>query len=233
MIEAVISETASSQTREAPEPGSWRDAGNLEHVGWLQARDEEERALANAWHEKDDVVYFTVTSDGKSGAAWLRHYEERGMGFRGSYSDLTEIAILGRKFRPTSGVTTTIAVLKASSFPRYENTINHVHAKAAALGLKKPAMEIGCLIRDKFTNAEIRAMGLESLRVMHKPVAVTPPSHWADRREKNISLGINTRYEWLHMYDSDSDISDGYAFAVPQPLHLRILHAIKALVRIP
>ena len=65
-------------------------------------------------------------------------------------------------FKPTTGVTTKIAVLKAKN--RFTNDI---YAEAKCRNLTELNAEVACLIREQFTDDEIRAMGLVNIVVAH------------------------------------------------------------------
>ena len=65
-----------------------------------------------SWTEKDGVIYFSVTSDGTTGEQWIARLE--GKGFR--LSGYTKQVLRSPDFKPTSGITTDVAVLKGSLF---------------------------------------------------------------------------------------------------------------------
>src|SRR3989344_110555 len=64
------------------------------------------------WREQDGVIYFSVTSDGTTGPQWIERLE--GKGFR--LSDYAKSVLRSPDFKPTSGVTTEIAILKGMLF---------------------------------------------------------------------------------------------------------------------
>ena len=51
-------------------------------------------------------------------------------------------------------------------------TTDDVSKKAEGLGLIKPNPEVGCLIREMFTDEQIESMGLKRIVVMHDPIMV-------------------------------------------------------------
>ena len=121
--------------------------------------------LEKKWREENGIIYFTVTSDGTTGAEWIARLKP------GEYAkDL----LLSKKFKPTSEITTEIAVLKGTIAPDNGSVARMIREKVSELELEIPNAEIGCLISEKFTSQEIRAMGLESIVTMHEPIEYSP-----------------------------------------------------------
>ena len=121
---------------------------------------------ARSWREQDGVIYFSVTSDGTTGEAWIKRLEEKG--FR--LSDYAKSVLRSPDFKPTSGVTTEIAVLKGMLFEDNDRITKKIRAEADRRNLTKPYAEVACLIREKFTDQEIEAMGLWWVVAMHEPI---------------------------------------------------------------
>ena len=119
---------------------------------------------ARSWREQDGVIYFSVTSDGATGQKCIKRLEDKG--FRlSSYAK----SVLGSSdFKPTSGVTTEIAVLKGVLFSDNDRITKKIHAEVDRRKFTKPNAEVACLIREKFTDKEIETMGLWWVVVMHK-----------------------------------------------------------------
>ncbi|MFA6295709.1 MAG: hypothetical protein WC666_04855, partial [Candidatus Paceibacterota bacterium] len=59
------------------------------------------------WYEKNGVIYLSVTSDGTTGSQWIERLEDKNFHLR----DYTKSVLCSLDFKPTSGVTTKIAVL--------------------------------------------------------------------------------------------------------------------------
>ena len=122
--------------------------------------------------EQDGVVYFSVTSDGTTGEEWISRLESKG--FR--VSDHAKSILRSDDFRPTSGVITEVAVLKGMLFSDDERITKNIRAKAKrgeftqGRKLSKPNAELACLIREKFSDEEIEAMGLWAIVAMHEPI---------------------------------------------------------------
>jgi len=124
------------------------------------------------WREQDDVIYFSVTSDGTTGEEWIKRLESKN--FR--VSDYAKSVLRSLDFKPTSGVTYKIAVLKGRLFSDNDRVTSNIHTKAhnstftQGQKLFDPGAEIPCLIREKFTDEEIEAMGLWWIVAIHKTI---------------------------------------------------------------
>jgi len=120
----------------------------------------------HSWCEEKGVIYFSVTSDGTTGEDWITRLESKG--FR--VGDYAKQVLRSPGFTPTSGVTTEVAVLKGSLFKDNDRIMSRIRAEANKRGFTKPNAEVGCLIREKFTDEEIKAMGLWAIITMHEPI---------------------------------------------------------------
>ena len=121
---------------------------------------------ARSWREADGVIYFSVTSDGTTGEDWVIRLESKG--FRVT-SDAKQV-LRSPDFKPTSAVTTKVAVLKGVLFADSDWTTKEICDEAGKRKLSKPNAELACLIREKFTGNEIEAMGLRDIVAMHEPI---------------------------------------------------------------
>ncbi|OJI09241.1 MAG: hypothetical protein COV08_01415 [Candidatus Vogelbacteria bacterium CG10_big_fil_rev_8_21_14_0_10_49_38] len=172
------------------------------------------------WREEDGVIYFSVSSDGTEGVDWIKRLEAGG--FRvGDYAKQVlrrpDLPCRPAGFKPTSGVTTEIAVLKGMLFGDRDFTTSNIRDLATTRRkLITPNAEVSCLILEKFTDREIEAMGLLSTVVMHEPIN--------DSDGDPSLLGAHRLDEgrWLVAYDDKLDYSwsrdYGFAFAVSQAL---------------
>lgn len=110
------------------------------------------------WHEDDGVIWFQVTSDGKTGRQWVKHLENKGVCV---HSHMVEI-MSSRRFKPTSGVTYHIGVIKAATL--IEEAGNITSSKINEYGLTKHGLvaatvEIACLIADKLSVDDFKVIG--------------------------------------------------------------------------
>lgn len=120
-----------------------------------------------SWREEDGVIYFSVTSDGTTGEDWIKRLE--GNGFPVVFGSAKHV-LCSPDFKPTSGVTTEVAVLKGMLFEDNDRITKKIRAEADKRKLIKPNAELACLIREKFTDKEIEAMGLWYIVAMHEPI---------------------------------------------------------------
>lgn len=119
-----------------------------------------------SWREEDGVIYFSVTSDGTTGPEWIARLEKKGDRV-GTYA---KQLLCSSDFHPTTGVTYNIAVFKGMLFNDRDRNTKKIRQTAGERRLTTPNAEIACLIRDKFTDAEIEDMGLIWLVTMHEPI---------------------------------------------------------------
>jgi hypothetical protein len=165
---------------------------------------------ARSWREKDGVIYCTVTSDGTTGEDWIKRLESKG--FR--VGDYAKSVLCSEKFKPTKGVTTEIAVLLGRLFEDDDRITKKIRAEANKRNLGKPNAEVACLIREKFMDKEIKAMGLWGIVAMHEPAfdfGGVPGLLGAGRDDEGrwlVAYGGGPDFRWLR--------ADGFAFAVSQ-----------------
>lgn len=119
-----------------------------------------------SWREEDGVIYFSVESDGTTGEDWITRLESKG--FR--VGDYAKQVLRSPDFKPTSGVTTEVAVLKGMLWQDSNRITSQIRAEADKRKLSKLNAELACLIRLKFTDKEIEAMGLWYIVAMHEPI---------------------------------------------------------------
>lgn len=118
------------------------------------------------WREQDGVIYLIVTSDGITGPQWIEYFEKKGIQLTRWSKDVLESS----DFKPTKGVTTQIAVLKGELFSDSDRVTHKIRAEAERRKLTKPNAEVACLIREKFTDKELKVMGLYWIVVFHEPI---------------------------------------------------------------
>jgi hypothetical protein len=163
-----------------------------------------------SWREEEGVIYFSVASDGTTGEDWITRLESKG--FR--VGDYAKQVLRSPDFKPTKGLTIEVAVLKGMLFEDQSRITSKIRAEADKRKLGKPKPELACLIREKFTDEEIEAMGLWYIFAMHEPVSDSV----GDPNLLRASRGDGGR--WLFAYhvrpDDGWDRDDGFAFAVSQ-----------------
>ncbi len=164
---------------------------------------------ARSWREEGDVIYFSVTSDGSTGEDWIKRLECKG--FRvGEYA---KQVLRSPDFKSTSGVTTEVAVLKGIIFDNGRTT-KKIRAQVEKCRLGKPNAELACLIREKFTDEEIKAMGLWQIVPMHEPINDSTGTPYL------LSVGRLGEGRWLDtccdQYDSMWGYDYGFAFLLSE-----------------
>jgi hypothetical protein len=169
-----------------------------------------------SWREEDGVIYFSVTSDGTTGEDWITRLESKGF----LVGDYAKQVLRSPDFKPTNSVTTEVAVPKGMLFEDQSRITKNIRAEAYAgtftqgRKLFDPNAELACLIREKFTDKDIEAMGLWWIVAMHEPIKDfdgDPNLLYADRHGDGRWL--------LAYYDDPDDGWDrgcGFAFAASQ-----------------
>jgi len=118
------------------------------------------------WTEKDGVIRFLVTSDGTTGEEWIARLESKS--FR--VGDYAKSVLRSKSFKPTTCVTYEMAVLKGEIFSDNERITKNIREDAKNRKLTTPNAEVACLIREKFSDKELEAMGLYWIVAMHEPI---------------------------------------------------------------
>ena len=144
----------------------WNKLGGEEGVDRFLRNELSVSEPTRSWLEEDGVIYFSVTSDGTTGEDWIKRLE--GNCFR--VRNYAKQVLRSPDFKPTSGVTTEVAVLKSMLFEDNDRITKKIYAEADKRKLFKPNVELACLIREKFTDKEIEAMGVWWVIVMHEPI---------------------------------------------------------------
>lgn len=155
------------------------------------------------WIYSDGAIHFSVTSDGTTGAEWITRLEKGGFMICASDKKLLS------EIKTTNGVITRITVLKGASFNGSERLTYQLFNEGKKRGLKNPTPEVACLIREKFSDKELSAMGLEGIVIMHKPIINAAAC---------VQLHIGNQHLSFYKDTSDStrwwESSEGFAFSV-------------------
>ena len=165
---------------------------------------------ARHWREEDGVIYFEVTSNGMTGPAWIDWFERNGIRFTKWAKDV----LLSQNFKPTSGVTYKVAVLKGTLFANSNRITKEIRVEAECRKLEKLPAEVACLIRKAFSDEALEAMGLYWIVVFHDPIKDS------DGDPCLLSAYRGHEGHWLRAsYDGPDDCwssAYGFAFAVSQ-----------------
>lgn len=118
------------------------------------------------WIEIDGVIYISVTSNGRSDEEWITYLESKGT----RLSKYAKDVLRSPDFKATTGVTYNLAVLRGTSFTDKNRVTRKIRAEAEKRGWSKPAAEVGCLIRDLLSDAELEELNLWYIVAMHEPI---------------------------------------------------------------
>lgn len=119
---------------------------------------------ACAWRKENGVIYLTVTSDGTTGEQWIEELDA---------GDYAKQLLRSPDFRPTTGVTYNLAILKGEFWSDAERLTKNIRVEGDKRGWKHgPDLnaEVACLICRHFSEKEIEAMGLIWIVTMHEPI---------------------------------------------------------------
>jgi len=166
--------------------------------------------IKSKWTEKDNVIRFSVTSDGTTGEQWIARLEDKG--FR--VGDYAKSVLRSRSFKPTSGITYKIAVLKGEFFSDSDRITKTIRKEAKNRKFSMPNAEVACLIREKLSDKELEAMGLYWIVAMHEPIKDS------DGGPKLLDAYRYVTGYWLNTHYGSPDMKWGrgnvFAFAVSQ-----------------
>ena len=162
-----------------------------------------------SWREKDGIIRFSVTYDDTVVSDWISRLEREAFRF----GDYAKQVVRSLDFKPTSGVTTEVAILKGTLFADNDRITKNICKEADKRNLGKPEPELACLIRLKFTDKEIEEMGLWYIVAMHEPI-----NNFGGDGPCFLYANRNSGGRWLdafggrpnHKWDRDS----GFAFTV-------------------
>ena len=161
------------------------------------------------WREEDNIIYFSVTSDGTTGEDWISRLESKDF----SVGDHAKQVLRSPDFKPTKGVTTEVSVLKGILLENNDRSTKNVRTEAGKRKLEKPEPELACLIREKFTDKEIEQMGLWYIVAMHEPIndfAGDSCLLLANRFDDGCGLDV-----YYSKPDHEWGRDSGFAFVVP------------------
>jgi len=115
------------------------------------------------WFLKNGIIHFTVTSNGLT-------VQEETICSNGK-KILVSRCVQGIKFRVTEGVKYPIVVIPSSFWLKdNERLTGNIFAEAKTRRWTMPKIEVGYLIRQMFTDQQIRQMGFGSIITMHESI---------------------------------------------------------------
>jgi hypothetical protein len=167
--------------------------------------------LAPRYPEEDGVICFEVITSGCTGPEWETRFDRNGYNLsRWSREILNHTDFVALP----AGQVIEVTVLKGDLFNDTDRNTENIRNEASKRNLKKPNSELACLIREKFSNAELKEMGLSSIITMHEPIVDSDGGLILMAAHK---LGDDL---WLDAYDGNlSDMwypGSGFAFVYSQ-----------------
>lgn len=138
---------------------------------WVASR------VACGWHEKNGVIYFSVTSDGTTGQGWIERLEKKGFEVT---TEAREV-LLSSYFQPTTGVTSKIALVTGELFEKGDHKgfeIREPLEYAEAHGLQAPNIEVACLMRETVSDHEMSCRRIHIIQTMHQRINFKRPSSY-------------------------------------------------------
>ncbi len=153
-------------------------------------------------------IHFTLISNGLTREQWEWHLKRCGC----QIGDYARQVLCRASEAPTNGVIYNIMVLPGKKISTSDRITKNIRVAAEKYGGVKPHWEVACLIRDTFTDEQLKAMGLWYIVTMHEPI---------NNSEGDPYLLNSSRYDgcrlaagigrpggyWVH--------GGGFAFAVP------------------
>jgi len=159
--------------------------------------------------EENGVISFSVESDGTTGPEWIKWFDENKYPLE---SDVRKV--LGSdKFKPTKGVKYSVRVLKGELYEDDKLITKDICGDAKTRKLLDPPLELACLIRRKFTNEQVREMGIYCLIIMHEAVEISGDLHLLCVDCYVSDRWLSTNYD---RPDGGWDRLDGFAFLASQ-----------------
>jgi hypothetical protein len=128
--------------------------------------------VTRSWHEYGRVIYFTVESDGTAGPQWIKRLTKKGF----TVSRSARKILRSSAFKPTKQIVYKIVAFRGELFGNQNLTKEFLDKEVLYQGeqfptkvCEVPTMEVGCLIREKFSDEDLKEMGLERMFIMHRP----------------------------------------------------------------
>jgi hypothetical protein len=167
--------------------------------------------VPTAWSVDDEGnIHFALTSNGFTYEQWEQYLECCGW----LIGDHTRQMLRRASEAPTNGVTYNIVVRPGKKIRDGGRITNKIRAAAVKKGWVKPHWEVACLVRDTFTDEQLKQMGLWYIVTMHEPIK--------DSEGVPRLLGVDCGVvgHWLGAFfdgpDGEWSRGGGFAFAVPQ-----------------
>ncbi|HEY4511347.1 MAG TPA: hypothetical protein VJH55_00715 [Candidatus Paceibacterota bacterium] len=123
--------------------------------------------------DSEGTIYFEVTSNGRTNEQWITYFEKEKKDAKGQpyrVSDWGKNVLRRATDAPTTGVTYNIAVRPGNKIKNKDRYTKTIRKDAEVRGWKTPHWEVGPLIRDLLTDAELEELGLWYIVAMHDAI---------------------------------------------------------------
>ncbi len=119
------------------------------------------------WSIENGAIHFSVVSKGETGEELQARYENNyaAMSYRIS-PDVQEIL---PRVTKTYNRRVEVVILRGELFSNDGRTTKNIRLEATGRGLRKPSAEIAWLIREQFSDQDLKDMDLNEIVVMHQP----------------------------------------------------------------
>lgn len=161
--------------------------------------------------DPDGDIHFNVTSNGLTPEQWEQHLLSRDFRLSGYARNVLRRA----REAPTNGEVYHIVVRPGSKIDSFYLVTEKIRVAAERKGWLTPHWEVACLIRDTFTDEQLKVMGLCYIVTMHNPIKDFSSgnqdllfSYLLDDGLWLLSYSVGHDYSW--------DYEGGFAFVVPQ-----------------
>lgn len=175
---------------------------------------------SHSWREENGIIYLPpLTTDGTTSEDWIPRLGGKGI----IMSPHAKKVLRSPEFKPSKlGTVIEVIILKGTLFNDNDRKLNNIFSYAEAFRtpdnrkLIVPNAELACLIREKLSAKEVKAMDLVHIMTMHKP---TNDSGGALRMLVANCAERGYTFD-AHHWHLDSHLDRGYGFAFEVSPHI-------------
>lgn len=153
------------------------------------------------WQKENNAIYFSVQSDGTTGPKWIDRLREQGKGV----TENAKALLMSRKFKATKNIKKDLVILFFDDIDCKNSNIyeyRYIYANKSRHKLERADAETACLIRELFSDKEIKKMGFSLIIVPHDKIR--------DKTNERVTFQISSSGfgNWLDVHRTDSN--NGY-----------------------
>lgn len=165
------------------------------------------------WYEDNGILYCKpLRSDGKTGLQWLEHFEKKEI----NCTDFAKEVLLSKDFKPTNGTVYHVVIFRGNLWRNGSRRTSTIRTAALRKKFQKPNVELGCLIRDAYSDKEIEAMGFNWIVTMHEPVRDSEGGKLLLRSYRGSSSRSMTNCLRAQNEEHQWEVGTGFAFVRSQ-----------------